>query len=421
MIKGKQNWTVSNIKKMYESKQVLSFSHPIQRSSELWDIMQKSLLIHSMLANYPIPNIYVLREDSRQVDDKGKHIFIFSVIDGKQRLTNVLSFLRGEYALSDNVPDVTIEEETYSIAGKYFADLDEPVKYELQRYKFEIYSFEECSNDDVEEIFFRLNNATPLTKAQVAKAKVGTSNAIFINKLLGTRFMSESCNFSRAQRKNSDDQRVILQSAMLFDRNYKGMEITDLSEKSIMEYAESIKGNFSAQQENILLSAFEYLSDAFPPEINKNLRKIVLPMVIYMADYALDKDVKGMYFRQWLDFFFSEDVLLEDFNQNCGSGSTKLVKVNARLAIMAMSFANYFETDVPEELAELVAEVKEQIAEKAEEQAAIPDAADALSEELQEETEAEDIPENESEDKEEEQGECDPLPDHIPTEEVAEG
>ncbi|WP_290451257.1 DUF262 domain-containing protein [Ileibacterium valens] len=421
MIKGKQNWTVSNIKKMYESKQVLSFSHPIQRSSELWDIMQKSLLIHSMLANYPIPNIYVLREDSRQVDDKGKHIFIFSVIDGKQRLTNVLSFLRGEYALSDNVPDVTIEEETYSIAGKYFADLDEPVKYELQRYKFEIYSFEECSNDEVEEIFFRLNNATPLTKAQVAKAKVGTSNAIFINKLLGTRFMSESCNFSRAQRKNSDDQRVILQSAMLFDRNYKGMEITDLSEKSIMEYAESIKGNFSAQQENILLSAFEYLSDAFPPEINKNLRKIVLPMVIYMADYALDKDVKGMYFRQWLDFFFSEDVLLEDFNQNCGSGSTKLVKVNARLAIMAMSFANYFETDVPEELAELVAEVKEQIAEKAEEQAAIPDAADALSEELQEETEAEDIPENESEDKEEEQGECDPLPDHIPTEEVAEG
>ena len=421
MIKGKQNWTVSNIKKMYESKQVLSFSHPIQRSSELWDIMQKSLLIHSMLANYPIPNIYVLREDSRQVDDKGKHIFIFSVIDGKQRLTNVLSFLRGEYALSDNVPDVTIEEETYSIAGKYFADLDEPVKYELQRYKFEIYSFEECSNDDVEEIFFRLNNATPLTKAQVAKAKVGTSNAIFINKLLGTRFMSESCNFSRAQRKNSDDQRVILQSAMLFDRNYKGMEITDLSEKSIMEYAESIKGNFSAQQENILLSAFEYLSDAFPPEINKNLRKIVLPMVIYMADYALDKDVKGMDFRQWLDFFFSEDVLLEDFNQNCGSGSTKLVKVNARLAIMAMSFANYFETDVPEELAELVAEVKEQIAEKAEEQAAIPDAADALSEELQEETEAEDIPENESEDKEEEQGECDPLPDHIPTEEVAEG
>lgn len=421
MIKGKQNWTVSNIKKMYESKQVLSFSHPIQRQSELWNNMQKSLLIHSMLANYPIPNIYVLREDSRQVDDKGKPVFIFSVIDGKQRLTNVLSFLRGEFALSDNIPDVVIEEETYTIAGKYFADLDEPVKYELQRFKFEIYSFEECSNDEVEEIFFRLNNSTPLTKAQVAKAKVGTDNAIFINKLLGTKFMAESCNFSKAQRKNSDDQRVILQSAMLFDRNYKGMEIADLSEKSIMVYAESIKNNFSAKQENILLSAFEYLSDAFPPEVQKNLRKIVLPMVIYMADYAIDQGIKGMYFRQWIDFFFSEDTLLEEFNQNCGSGSTKLVKVNARLAIMAMSFANYFEIEVPEELADLVEEVKGQIAEKAEEQAATHETEEVLSEELQEEIEIEDIPDNEAESREEKQEECAPLPDHIPDGEIPEG
>lgn len=416
MIKGKQNWTVSNIKKMYESKQVLSFSHPIQRQSELWNNMQKSLLIHSMLANYPIPNVYVLREDSRQVDDKGKPVFIFSVIDGKQRLTNVLSFLRGEYALSDNIPDVTIEEETYIIAGKYFADLDEPVKYELQRYKFEIYSFEECSNDEVEEIFFRLNNSTPLTKAQMAKAKVGTDNAVFINKLLGTRFMAESCNFSKAQRKNSDDQRVILQSAMLFDRNYKGMEIDDLSEKSIMVYAESIKNNFSAKQENVLLSAFEYLSDAFPPEIQKNLRKIVLPMVIYMADYAIDQGIKGMYFRQWTDFFFSEDALLKQFNENCGSGSTKILKVNTRLAIMAISFANYFEIEVPEELTELVKEVKTQMAAKAEERTAISAPADISPEKLKEEAETENISDDEAENK----GECDPLPDHIPTEEKAE-
>lgn len=420
MIKGKQNWTVNNIRKMYENKQVLSFSHPIQRQSGQWTIMQKSLLIHSMLANYPIPNVYVLREDSRQIDEKGKPVFIFSVIDGKQRLTNVLSFLRGEYALSDNIPDVIIEEENYGIAGKYFADLDEPVKYELQRYKFEIYSFEECSNDEVEEIFFRLNNSTPLTKAQVAKAKVGTDIAVFINRLLDSKFMSESCNFSKAQRKNSDDQRVILQSAMLFDRNYRGMEINDLSEKSIMEYAEKLKNNFSAKEENILLSAFEYLSDAFPPEVNKNLRKIVLPMVIYMADYAIDKDIKGMYFRQWIDFFFSEDELLEEFNRNCGSGSTKLVKADTRLAILAISFANYFEMEVPEELKELVMEVKKQIAAKTEEQAVIPDTEDISLGKLQEETDTADIPENEAEVKEKEKGECDPLPDHIPTEEKAE-
>lgn len=146
----------------------------------------------------------------------------------------------------------------------------------------------------------------------------------------------------------------------------------------------------------------------------------MLPMVIYMADYAIDKDIKGMYFRQWIDFFFSEDELLEEFNQNCGSGSTKLIKVNTRLAILAMSFAKYFEMEVPEELKELVMEVKRQIAARTEEQAIIPDTADVSSEKLQEEIEAESIPDNETEVKEEKQAECDPLPDHIPTKEKAE-
>lgn len=64
MNKTKLSWTVSNIEKMYEDKKVLSFEHPIQRKSEMWSNIQKSLLLHSMLANYPVPSIYVLREDS---------------------------------------------------------------------------------------------------------------------------------------------------------------------------------------------------------------------------------------------------------------------------------------------------------------------------------------------------------------------
>ena len=131
MIKGKQNWTVVNIKKMYEDKCTLNFSHPIQRKSEMWSLEQKSLLIHSMLANFPIPNVYVLREDSEQLDEKGKPIFNFSVLDGKQRLTNVISFVNGDYPLSDKIPDVKIEDEVYSIASKYFTDLDEAVKCAL--------------------------------------------------------------------------------------------------------------------------------------------------------------------------------------------------------------------------------------------------------------------------------------------------
>ena len=69
MNKTKLSWTVANIDKMSEEKKVLSFEHPIQRKSEQWSDRQKSLLIHSMLANYPVPNIYVLREDSQELEE----------------------------------------------------------------------------------------------------------------------------------------------------------------------------------------------------------------------------------------------------------------------------------------------------------------------------------------------------------------
>ena len=74
MNRTKLSWTVANIEKMHKDKKVLSFDHQIQRKSEIWSNAQKSLLIHSMLANYPVPNIYVLREDSEQVDEKKKRI-----------------------------------------------------------------------------------------------------------------------------------------------------------------------------------------------------------------------------------------------------------------------------------------------------------------------------------------------------------
>ena len=354
MNKTKLSWTVTNIEKMHDEKKVLSFDHPIQRKSEQWSDTQKSLLIHSMLANYPVPNIYVLREDSQELDEKNKPVFNYFVMDGKQRLTSVLSYIWGEFPLDENIPAIIIEDVEYQIAGKYFCDLDEPVQYEIKRYKFDIIAFEECSNREIEEIFFRLNNSTPLTKSQVAKAKVGVEIAELINELLTSKFFTTSCNFSKAQLKASDDQKVLIQSMMLLDtNNVLDFELKDFSENSILEYSESIRGTYTDKQSNILKSAIQYLTDAFP-EKNKQLRKISIPTLVYMADIAEDKEIKPMYFRQWFEFFTEEDGLMEDYKTFCSTGSTKLEKVQGRLAVMTKSFCKYHEIEIPEELKDMV-------------------------------------------------------------------
>lgn len=390
MNKTKLSWTVANIEKMHDEKKVLSFDHPIQRKSEQWSDTQKSLLIHSMLANYPVPNIYVLREDSQELDEKNKPVFNYFVMDGKQRLTSVLSYIWGEFPLDENIPAITIEDVEYQIAGKYFCDLEEPVQYEIKRYKFDIIAFEECSNREIEEIFFRLNNSTPLTKSQVAKAKVGVEIAELINELLTSKFFTTSCNFSKAQLKASDDQKVLIQSMILLDtNNVPDFELKDFSENSILEYSESIRGTYTDKQSNILKSAIQYLTDAFP-EKNKQLRKISIPTLVYMADIAEDKEIKPMYFRQWFEFFTEEDGLMEDYKTFCSTGSTKLEKVQGRLAVMTKSFCKYHEIEIPEELKDMVADVEEKLAAKKEsEEMLIDDVMENPSEEMQGDSEDE--------------------------------
>jgi len=366
MNRTKLSWTVGNIEKMFEEKKVLSFEHPIQRPSEQWSDSQKSLLVHSLLANYPVPAIYVLREDSEQLDEKKKPIFNYFVLDGKQRLTSILSFIWGEFPLDENIPNIVIEEEEYEIAGKYFCDLPEPVQYEVKRYKFEIFCFEQCTAREIEEIFYRLNNSTPLSKAQVAKAKVGISVAEFINEMLATSFFKDICNFSKAQLKASDNQRSLIQAMMLFDTNLvPDFTLTDFSETSILEYSESIRDRDNTHLENTIRSAIEYLEDALMDK-SKYLRKISIPMVLYLADVAQDYSIKTRIFKDWWNYFNEEDELFELYKTFCSSGSTKLEKIKGRLAIMTKSFCLYNEVDIPAELKSLVEEVEEKLASKEE-------------------------------------------------------
>ena len=45
----------------WADKETLTFDNPVQRAGSQWNLLQKSLLIHSMLANYPVPAGYLLK------------------------------------------------------------------------------------------------------------------------------------------------------------------------------------------------------------------------------------------------------------------------------------------------------------------------------------------------------------------------
>ncbi len=338
MIKTTLNWTIKNLKSMHDSKETLNFDHPIQRQSAQWTNLQQSLLVHSILANYPVPAIYVEKIDSTDTDDKGKAIYKYSVLDGKQRMTTVFSFINGEYALNEETPVAEIEGESYALSGKSFEELDEDVRQELLRFKFSIFAFEDATDDEIEEIFFRLNNSTPLSKPQKARPLMGTENARFINSILTGSFFTEKCNFSKLQSKKSDDMCTLLQSMMLLDHKYNDYEYASISADEVMRYSAAIKCNYSEDQKELLLEIIDYLDEAFD-EKEKLLKKINIPMVMLLADIAIKEEIEPNEFHDWFLYFF---VSCKDYSQYCSSGSIKKEKVLGRLTTMETHFTKHF-------------------------------------------------------------------------------
>ena len=341
MIKTTLNWTIKNLKAMHDSKETLDFDHPIQRQSAQWTNLQQSLLVHSILANFPVPAIYVEKTDSAETDDKGKAIYKYSVLDGKQRMTTIFSFINGDYALNEETPAAEVEGETYELAGKTFEELDEDVRQELLRFKFSIFAFEDATDDEVEEIFFRLNNSTPLSKPQKARPLMGTENARFTNQILTGSFFTEKCNFSKLQLRKSDDMCTLLQSMMLLDHKYGDYEYASISADEVMKYSAAIKNNYSDSQKDLLLEIIDYLDEAFDDK-EKMLKKINIPMVVMMADVAMKKDIEPNEFHDWFLYFF---VSCKDYSQYCSSGSIKKEKVNGRLSTMEAHFTKHFKLE----------------------------------------------------------------------------
>lgn len=339
MIRTTLNWTVKNLKSMYDEKETLSFNHPIQRQSAQWDNEQQSLLIHSMLANFPVPAVYVHKTESVEVDAKGKHSYTYSVLDGKQRMTTVFSFINGEYALSEDIPDVEIEDITYEIAGKYFEDLDEDVQQEILRFRFNIQAFEDVTDEMIEDIFFRLNNSTPLTKSQKARPLMGVENSIFINDVLAGRFFTEKCTFSKMQLKRSDDMCTLLQGMMLLDNKYRDYDFSSISADEVMNYSQYIKNNYPDECKDRLKRIIGFLNNVFYMK-DKNLKKVNIPILFLIADKALAESITGTNFRRWYNSFFEEHK--KEYNLYCSSGSIKKEKTLGRIEIMTRYFDEYF-------------------------------------------------------------------------------
>jgi len=340
---------IKNLYKMYERNN-LTFNNPIQRRSEQWKNYQKSLLIHSILDDYIIPPIYLIKEDKGSVDVRGRAISDYDVLDGKQRLTTVFGFINDEFSLSELTPSVELDEEEYELAGKKFSELDSELQENINNFGFSIYNLEGNSDEEVEEFFLRINGGESLSKNQNTKAKIGVKTMEYLNTLLNSWFFSKVCNFSGAQYKKEVDLCALLQCAMMVDVNAGRYDFVSFSENDAQDYGEMLHDGINGETIKVLENTISYLDEAFADTSSKDkwLRKTHIPMVFLTAQKAMENSVDPSEFYDWyIEFAYTYYNPECEYAQFCGAGSVKKNKVYGRIDIMMKHFNEYFNLEQP--------------------------------------------------------------------------
>lgn len=318
------------------------FNHPMQRKPGQWDNEQQSLLIHSILANFAVPQTYALQIFEGDYDS-------FSVLDGKQRLTTIYEYMKDGFKLSEDTPTVNIQKriavtdengqrrqeitiEEYEIAGKFFSEIDTKLQDKLKEKMVSVVVLTNCTDEEIEDQFYRLNNGTALTKDQKTRVLLGDELSAFIDKVEASNFFSEKSHksyFTSLQRKRGEVQTCILQTLMLvMDYPFK-----NFNNDATMEFAEWFRANHRKSDLEYCEELFIKLDKAVLTyeRPNKLMKKTNIPVLAYHVQTIDELGIALEQYGEWIQKLMDSYTPDCEYASYCGQGATSRVKVMARL------------------------------------------------------------------------------------------
>lgn len=171
-----QIWNVRELLLRYSQ---MDLNPDYQREGSIWGLSRRQLFIDSILNGFDSPKLYFHDLVPPEMVDSGLHRF--AVIDGRQRLETLLAFSQDGFRLAKNfrlLPELEAESDIRtlypedtggSFAGLKYSDLKREAAFLSRRFDGYELSVVLVRTDDrsyIEELFFRLNEGTPLNPAE---------------------------------------------------------------------------------------------------------------------------------------------------------------------------------------------------------------------------------------------------------------
>ena len=183
-------------------RQAIDLNPPYQRQGSLWTLVQKQLLMDSILNAFNMPKIYLHQFPTKQ--DKTGQRFTAAVIDGKQRLEAIWGFMDGDFALADDF--VFFDDPELDAGGATYHDL--ATDYAILRSRFDgtelsVVAVHTDDTDLLEDLFTRLNTQTNLTPGERRNALGGAIPPV-LRRLAQHPFFTESIPFDTSRYRDRD-------------------------------------------------------------------------------------------------------------------------------------------------------------------------------------------------------------------------
>ncbi len=156
-------------------------TNPDFQRPAVWSRSQKQLLIDTILRGYDVPKLYWRKIASNP--DK------YDVVDGQQRLRAIFEYQNGEFPLGKDCDPIDDNPSKLK-----YQDLPDDLRLKFDTYSLDVIVLNATGEEEVREMFLRLQNGTTLKAQERRNAMPGNMRAFV--KQLGAHPFFKNCGFS---------------------------------------------------------------------------------------------------------------------------------------------------------------------------------------------------------------------------------
>lgn len=305
---------------------------PTYQRSSVWELEQKQLLVDSILRKIDIPKIYL-----REVTD-GK--YQYEIIDGQQRMRAIWDFLNGEFPLSDEAEHLLVKGKEYEVAEKSYEELESVVRIErVHKYHLDVVIIYDASEDEIADLFYRLNNGTPLSPAEVRNSMPGAMK-IQVKELAAHPFMTKA---SFSNRRFAYDQ--ICAQMMMLQLN---SGLADTRDRTLSKmYSEFKKKSVPQGVVQSISDTLDVLDKVFPEKSRLLNRASTINLFLLLSYLRETTKLTKSFYPKFLDWYLQTEPIRRkdhEYRLYMTSSANSRASIEGRFRMIVLDLYKQFQS-----------------------------------------------------------------------------